>query len=126
MGLPDTDRAHLATRGDIELTGRATDPIGGRGGQAVGHGHHGLLRPGFDNLSGQLGHAVDAAARAVNVYQDLAHSVVRQDLAQCASEFLGAGAAWARDVIDHVAALRDHPIQGQDSDASYGIGSATI
>jgi hypothetical protein len=126
VGLPDTNGAHLATRSDIELTGRATDPIGGRGGQAVGHGHHGLLGPGFDNLGGQLGHAVDAAARAVDVYQDLAHSVVRQDLAQYAREFLGAGAARPRDVIDHVAALRDHTVQGQDRDAQTSTGGRTI
>ena len=48
---------------------------------------------------------VQAASRTVDIDQDLTLRVVSQHLVQTGCELLGAGAARARGVIDHVAAF---------------------
>ena len=126
MRLPHANGAHLTTRGDVELTGRATNPVRRRGSQAVGHGHDGFLGSGLDDLRSKFGHAINAAARAVDVDQDLAHCVVGQDLAQGRGELLGTGTAGSGNVIDHVAPLSDHAIQRQHGNARARIGRSHL
>ena len=90
------------------------------GSEAVGNGHHRLLRPGTGHLVRQLGHPIDAAARTIDVDQDLTDRVIRQRLAQHRRKLLRADAARPRHVVDHVATLSDDAIQGQDGDPTAG------
>ncbi len=58
-------------------------------------------------------HAVDAAARPVDVDQDLADRVIGLRLTQGRGKLLRVDSARSRDIIVHVAALRDHAVQRQ-------------
>ena len=111
--LPHADRTDLTTRGDIEFCRRATNPIGSRGGEAIGNRDHRLLFAGGENLVGQFRDTVDAAARTVDIDEDLAYGVVIECVAQRRRKLLRAGTARTRDVVNHVAALSNETVERQ-------------
>ena len=121
--LPHANGADFTTGGDVKLTGLGADPVSSRGGQTVGDGNHRLLCTGTQNHIAQFRNAIDTAARAINVEQDLTDRIIGNSLPQHLGDDLGADHARARDVIHHISTLCDDTVNRDDGNAATRNGS---
>ena len=121
--LPHANRAHFATGGDIELASLRADPVSRRSCQTVSDGHHRFLGTSTQNSITQFRDAIHAAARAVDVQQDLTNRIIGNGLPEHLGNDLGADHARAGDVIHHISTLCDDAVNRDDGNATTRNGS---